>query len=156
VSAGTALPPAGALPLASLDATTELARAALAALPNGSLLVLSGPLGVGKTTFTQALASLLGVEAPVNSPTYTLVHEYPSPAGTLVHMDAYRLGGAAPLAGTMLDDYLERARLVVVEWGEGLLDAYPEAWWLEFGFGAADDGEGSRVRWARWGRRPVT
>lgn len=157
--------PAGAVLLASLEDTGALARSALALLPRGALLLLTGPLGAGKTTFTQALAAALGVTAPVTSPTYTLAHEYPSEAGVLVHLDAYRLGGAAPLAGDMLDDYLERARLVVVEWGEDLMAAYPEAWWLELGFtapgdvaeaaGAAPDAgaAGGRLRWARWRAR---
>ncbi len=151
-TAGAAFP-ANALPLRTLDDTLDLARTALQALPAGALLLLSGPLGAGKTTFTQALGKALRVVAPVTSPTYTLVHEYPSPGGTLVHLDAYRLGSAEPLAGSMLDDYLERARLVVVEWGEQLLAAYPEAWWLEFGFLDQPDGagdEGNRLRYARW------
>ncbi len=152
MTAGVTLP-AGALALRDLGDTVEVARAALGVLPVGALLLLSGPLGAGKTTFTQALATALGVAAPVTSPTYTLAHEYPSPNGTLVHLDAYRLGGGEPLAGDMLDDYLERARLVVVEWGERLLTAYPEAWWLEFGFADTPDGvqgEAGRLRYARW------
>jgi len=153
VTTGGATLPADALPLRNLNDTLGLARAALQALPVGALLLLSGPLGSGKTTFTQALGRVLQVVAPVTSPTYTLVHEYPSPGGTLVHLDAYRLGSAEPLAGSMLDDYLERARLVVVEWGEQLLAAYPEAWWLEFGFVGAPGGPGEeagRLRYARW------
>lgn len=139
-----------AIPLTTLADTERLAGEALAALPPGALLVLSGPLGSGKTTFTQALASRLGVEAPVTSPTYTLVHEYPSPEGTLVHLDAYRLGGGVGLAGAMLDDYGWRARLVVVEWGEGLLEAYPEAWQLAFSFAPAAPGGAAPLRQARW------
>ncbi len=139
-----------AIPLTTLGDTERLAREALAALPPGALLVLSGPLGSGKTTFTQALASHLGVAAPVTSPTYTLVHEYPSPEGPLVHLDAYRLAGGAGLAGAMLDDYGSRARLVVVEWGEGLLEAYPEAWQLAFSFTPAAPGAAGPAREARW------
>ena len=149
--------PLGAEEVTDLEDTRALARSVAAALPSGALLLLSGPLGAGKTTFTQAVAAALGVTAPVTSPTYTLAHEYPSPAGTLVHLDAYRLGGGAPLAGAMLDDYLEHARLVVVEWGEDLLSAYPDAWWLEFGFldsPASPDPEAARRRYALWRHRP--
>lgn len=138
------------IPLTTLGDTERLAGEALAALPPGTLLVLSGPLGSGKTTFTQALASHLGVAAPVTSPTYTLVHEYPSPEGPLVHLDAYRLAGGAGLAGAMLDDYGSRARLVVVEWGEGLLEAYPEAWQLAFSFAPAAPGTTGPSRQASW------
>jgi len=60
-----------------------------------------------------------------------LVHEYPTPHGVLVHIDAYRLPDAAALEQLGLDETLERARLVVVEWGTGLLARHPEALWLE-------------------------
>ncbi|CAN5835437.1 tRNA (adenosine(37)-N6)-threonylcarbamoyltransferase complex ATPase subunit type 1 TsaE [soil metagenome] len=130
--------------LESLDATQALAARLFAALPPGSLLVLSGPLGAGKTTLTQALGAALSSTAAVSSPTYTLVHEYPTPQGTLVHIDAYRLTSAADLLGLGLDDYLARARLVVVEWGEGLLETYPDAFHLELAF--ADDGNSGAAR----------
>lgn len=110
--------------LADLDLLA--ARVAGATVP-GDLLILTGPLGAGKTTFVQRLAAALGSDAPVNSPTYTLVHEYPSPGGTLVHVDLYRLGADAPLEALGLEDYLDRARLVAVEWGGPLLELYPAA-----------------------------
>ena len=114
---------------------------------DGALLVLTGPLGAGKTTFVQRLAAQLGSEAPVNSPTYTLVHEYPTPDGTLVHIDLYRLGDDAPLDTLGLDQYLARARLVAVEWGERLLGRYPDAHHLSFEHvGGADDSR--RVSWS--------
>lgn len=113
--------------LPSLEATRELARRLLSRLPAGSLLLLSGPLGAGKTTLVQQLGLELGTDAQVHSPTYTLIHEYPTPQGTLVHADAYRLSDARELLALGLTDTLERARLVVVEWGEALLELYPEA-----------------------------
>ena len=99
-------------------------------LPVGSLLVLVGDLGAGKTTFVQQLAKVLESPASVSSPTYTLIHEYPSPHGLLVHIDAYRLTTGdvvTNLEHLGLDDYLDRARCVVVEWGEALQGAYPDA-----------------------------
>lgn len=92
-----------------------------------SLAIFSGPLGVGKTTLTQHIAKVLGSQAQVSSPTYTLIHEYPSPQGLLVHIDAYRLPSVEALFELGLEDYLQRARLVIVEWGEGLLTSFPEA-----------------------------
>ncbi len=118
------------LPLPDDDASAALARATVAALPAGALLVLTGPLGAGKTTFVRHLARALGSPAEVTSPTYALVHEYPTPAGTLVHVDAYRLRGAAALRALGLDEQRERARLTVVEWGEALLADEPEAYHL--------------------------
>jgi tRNA threonylcarbamoyladenosine biosynthesis protein TsaE len=135
------------LPLDDLAATELLARTTAAALPHGALLLLSGPLGAGKTTFVSALARALLSPAIVTSPTYTLVHEYPTPGGPLVHVDAFRLGDAARLAELGLDEYLERARVVVVEWGEGLLGMYPEAWHLAFD----RQGGGHGATWRRRG-----
>ena len=117
--------------LPDLAATHALARATADALPTGQLLLLSGPLGAGKTTFVAALAAALGSEAQVTSPTYTLVHEYPTPHGPLVHVDLFRLHDALDLETVLdLDAYQTRARAVVVEWGERLLAAHPEAWHL--------------------------
>ena len=113
--------------LPSLDDTEALAREVLRAAPAGSLVLLVGPLGAGKTTLTQFLGRELGSDAQISSPTYTLIHEYPTPEGVLVHIDAYRLPSAEALFGLGLEDYLGRARLVVVEWGEKLLEHFPEA-----------------------------
>jgi tRNA threonylcarbamoyladenosine biosynthesis protein TsaE len=122
--------------LASLDDTQTFADALVSELPPGSLLLLAGPLGAGKTTLVQALGHALGSPAQISSPTYTLIHEYPTPSGVLVHIDAYRLGNAAALFELGFDDYLERARLVVVEWGEALLEAFPEATLVRLELGA--------------------
>lgn len=122
--------------LASLDDTQTFADALLAALPPGSLLLLAGPLGAGKTTLVQALGRALGSPAQISSPTYTLIHEYPTPSGVLVHIDAYRLETAEALFELGFDDYLERARLVVVEWGEALLQAFPQATLVRLELGA--------------------
>lgn len=113
--------------LTSLTDTETLAKTLVHHAPPGALLLLLGPLGAGKTTLVQALGRALGSDAHVSSPTYTLIHEYPTPAGVLVHIDAYRLGDAEALFELGLDDYLERARLVAVEWGEALLRPFPDA-----------------------------
>ncbi len=118
------------LALPDEGASASLASATAAALPAGALLVLTGPLGAGKTTFVRPLARALGSQADVTSPSYALVHEYPTPAGTLVHVDAYRLPGAAALQALGLDELCQRARLTVVEWGDALLEERPEAYHL--------------------------
>ncbi|MDR9390982.1 MAG: tRNA (adenosine(37)-N6)-threonylcarbamoyltransferase complex ATPase subunit type 1 TsaE [Trueperaceae bacterium] len=116
--------------LPDVAATRTFAGEVAARLPAGALLLLDGPLGAGKTTFVAALVEALGGPDRAASPTYTLVHEYPTPDGVVVHVDAYRLDGAAALNELGLDAYLDRARLVAVEWGGVLADAYPEAWRL--------------------------
>ncbi|QTV79289.1 tRNA (adenosine(37)-N6)-threonylcarbamoyltransferase complex ATPase subunit type 1 TsaE [Microbacterium sp. NIBRBAC000506063] len=105
------------------------ARARLrAVLRAGDLLVLTGPLGAGKTTFTRGLAESLGVRGPVQSPTFVIARTHPSLVGgpALVHVDAYRLGAAAELDDLDLD--LERS-VVVVEWGRGMADSLVDQWW---------------------------
>ena len=106
----------------------------------GDLLVLTGPLGAGKTTFTRGLAEGLGVRGPVQSPTFVIARTHPSLVGgaPLVHVDAYRLGSAAELDDLDLD--LARS-VVVVEWGRGMAEELADAWWdieLERPVGADD------------------
>lgn len=90
-------------------------------LHGGHLVLLSGDLGAGKTTFTQGIAQGLGITATVQSPTFTLVAEYGAGRSglELVHMDLYRLEGAVQAQSTGLDEYLDRPDSVtVVEWPE--------------------------------------
>ncbi|MGN6741678.1 MAG: tRNA (adenosine(37)-N6)-threonylcarbamoyltransferase complex ATPase subunit type 1 TsaE [Amnibacterium sp.] len=97
-----------------------------AALRAGDLVVLTGPLGAGKTTLTAGIGEALDVRGPITSPTFVLARTHPSLAGgpPLVHVDAYRLGSAAELDDLDLD--YEHA-VVVVEWGEGLLDGVSDS-----------------------------
>lgn len=125
--------------LRTLDDTDALARRLVETLPEGSLLLLEGPLGAGKTTLVQALARAAGSDAAVTSPTYTLIHEVPTPRGLLTHIDAYRLPDAAALFDLGLDDYLDRSWLVAVEWGAPLRHHVPDAWLLRLAI-RADDG----------------
>ena len=90
----------------------------------GDVLVLSGDLGAGKTTFTQGLGVGLKVRGAITSPTFVISRVHPSLVGgpALVHVDAYRLGGFAELDDLDLDASLEDA-VTVVEWGHGLAEA---------------------------------
>lgn len=110
-------------------------------LEPGDLIILTGPLGAGKTTFTRGLAEGLGVRGPVQSPTFVIARTHPSLVGRapLVHVDAYRLGSAAELDD--LDVDLVHS-VVVIEWGRGMADAVADAWWdieLERPVGVAGD-----------------
>jgi tRNA threonylcarbamoyladenosine biosynthesis protein TsaE len=86
----------------------------------GDLVILSGGLGAGKTTFTQGLGEALGVRGPVASPTFIIARVHPSEVNgpALVHVDAYRLTSLAELDDLDLDASLAEA-VTVVEWGEG-------------------------------------
>lgn len=134
----------------TLDDTAAFAAALARDLPDGQIVLLDGPLGAGKTTFVAALVRALGSEADVSSPSYTLMHEYPSASGPLVHVDLYRLPENFDVEATLdLEGALERARAVLIEWGGRLAQRLPDAWWLEI-----ERDEGGRL--ARWrdGRGP--
>lgn len=108
-----------AVPLASLNATRALATRIGKSLSDGDLLLLSGDLGAGKTTFVRYLAQSLGMDpAWVSSPSFTLVQRYP--AGTrglaMNHVDLYRVSGPSDLESLGLEDLLASSDLVVVEW----------------------------------------
>jgi alanine racemase/tRNA threonylcarbamoyladenosine biosynthesis protein TsaE len=98
-----------------------------AALRPGDLLVLTGPLGAGKTTLTRGIGDGLHVRGPVTSPTFVLARTHPSLVGgaPLVHVDAYRLASALELDDLDID--FARS-VVVVEWGSGMLDGVAESW----------------------------
>jgi tRNA threonylcarbamoyladenosine biosynthesis protein TsaE len=89
----------------------------------GDLVVLSGELGAGKTTFTQGLGAGLDVRGDVTSPTFVISRVHPSlgDGPPLVHVDAYRLGGVAELDDLDLEMSLDEA-VTVVEWGEGIAE----------------------------------
>jgi len=90
-------------------------------LAAGDLVILTGPLGAGKTTLSRGIGEALGVRGPVTSPTFVLARTHPSLIGgpPLVHVDAYRLSDAAELDDLDLD--FERS-VVVAEWGAGMLE----------------------------------
>lgn len=120
-----------ALPVRTRDAegTRTVARALAGALQPGDLLVLDGPLGAGKTTFTQGLGAGLNVRGPVASPTFVIERVHPNlgDGPDLVHVDAYRLGGGGDIDDLDLEADLDRA-ITVVEWGrdrvEHLVSSY--------------------------------
>ena len=98
-------------------------------LRRGDLVVLVGGLGAGKTTLTQGIGEGLRVRGDVTSPTFVIARVHPSlGAGpSLVHVDAYRLGGLAELDDLDLDASLDDA-VTVVEWGAGLAEALSDSW----------------------------
>lgn len=101
----------------------DLGRRLAAHLRGGDVVVLTGPLGAGKTTLVQGVAAGLGVTGAVTSPTFVLARVHPSAADgpDLVHVDAYRLHGRLELDDLDLGASLATS-VVVVEWGEGLAD----------------------------------
>lgn len=99
----------------------------------GDLVVLTGPLGAGKTAYAQGVGSGLGVRGQVTSPTFVIARVHPparAGAVPMVHVDAYRLGGVADPIGELddldLDAELAEA-ITLVEWGEGLVERLVDA-----------------------------
>lgn len=121
------------LRVTTADQTHLLGAALGAELQAGDLLVLTGELGAGKTTFTQGLGEGLGVRAGIISPTFVLVRIHPNlpdgprPGGPdLVHVDAYRLGSAAEIDDIDLENTLDSS-VTVVEWGRGRVEHLSES-----------------------------
>ncbi|MFT4286731.1 tRNA (adenosine(37)-N6)-threonylcarbamoyltransferase complex ATPase subunit type 1 TsaE [Nocardioides sp.] len=118
--------------IATADDMRALGERLAAQLRAGDLLVLSGELGAGKTTFTQGLGAGLGVRGDITSPTFVIARVHPSLADgpELVHVDAYRLGSSthprAELDDLDLDTEFDDA-VTVVEWGEGLAEGLAES-----------------------------
>jgi tRNA threonylcarbamoyladenosine biosynthesis protein TsaE len=106
----------------------DLGRRLAALLRPGDLVILSGPLGAGKTTLVQGIGAGLGVRGPVTSPTFVIARVHPvvsGPGPALVHADAYRLGSIGEVDDLDLDTDADRA-VTVVEWGSGLAEGLAE------------------------------
>ena len=113
--------------VATADEMRSLGRRLATDLRAGDLLVLSGPLGAGKTTLVQGIGEGLGVRGPVTSPTFVIARVHPTLRGgpALVHADAYRLGGVAEIDDLDLDSDAASS-VTAVEWGEGLAEGLSE------------------------------
>ena len=134
------LPAAGTAPLwvqtlkvSTAEQTHALGAALAELLRAGDLLVLTGELGAGKTTFTQGLGEGLGVREGIISPTFVLVRIHPNlpdgprPGGPdLVHVDAYRLGSASEIDDIDLENTLDTS-VTVVEWGRDRVEHLSES-----------------------------
>lgn len=141
-----------AMPISLSVPTADDMRAAAEELAGqlraGDVLVLSGDLGAGKTTFTQGLGAGLKVRGDITSPTFVISRVHPSLSGgpALVHVDAYRLGGIAELDDLDLDASLDEA-VTVVEWGQGLAETLaPDRLDVVITRGDTDEDE---TRWLR-------
>ena len=114
--------------VASAEETQALAARIGAQLQAGDLIVLTGELGAGKTTFTQGLGEGLGVRPGIISPTFVLVRVHPSlgDGPDLVHVDAYRLESAGEIDDIDLENTLDTA-VTVVEWGRDRVEHLAES-----------------------------
>ncbi len=144
---------AGTAVLPTAEDTAALGARLGAELRAGDVVVLSGPLGAGKTMLTKGIAAAMDVDGPVTSPTYVLARVHPgrrAGAPALVHVDIYRLldhGGdlLGELDSLDLDTDLADA-VVVVEWGEGLAERLSEHH-LDIRLDRAGDSETRTATW---------
>lgn len=124
---------ARALPIATevpdADSMQELGARLGQLMQAGDVIIASGDLGAGKTTFTQGLARGMGVDGAVTSPTFVLARVHPACGSgpALVHADAYRLGGFAELEDLDLEESLADS-VTVVEWGAGMAEGLTHDW----------------------------
>ena len=108
----------------SADETRDIGTAIGRVIAPGTLVLLIGQLGAGKTTFTQGIADGLGVTAYTKSPSFVLVNEYQGRL-PLIHMDLYRIDASAEVWELGLDDYLGRDGVVAVEWADRATSIFP-------------------------------
>ena len=112
------------------EADTEAAGAEIARMCQpGSVVLLNGDLGAGKTVFSRGFARALGIDEPVSSPTYTIVQEYELPErGRLYHLDLYRISGVEAALAFGVDEFLnDPSSYALVEWPERIDGIIPES-----------------------------
>lgn len=95
------------------------------ALP-GQIYTLNGDLGVGKTVFTQGVASGLGIREPVNSPTFTILQEYEGGRLPFYHFDVYRIGDIEEMEEIGYDDCFFGEGICLIEWAQLIEEILPE------------------------------
>lgn len=119
--------------VADVEAMHDFAAQLADGLHGGEVLALCGPLGAGKTHFTQGLARGLGIDpSAVTSPTFTLVNEYFGGRLPLYHFDFYRLESESEVQAIGWEEYLDEPGVMVVEWADkfpDLLQAGATQWW---------------------------
>lgn len=110
--------------------TFALAKRLSTSFSVGEVVVLTGPLGAGKTVFVRGLAAGRGIEeSVVSSPSFGFINEYPG-TSPVYHFDLYRLKSVDELYEIGWDEYLLRPGLIVIEWGERAAELLPERYYL--------------------------
>lgn len=112
--------------LATADDTRAYGAKLAGVLQAGDLLVLTGPLGAGKTVLVQGIGAGLGVRGPVLSPTFVIARVHRGGRLPLVHVDAYRLASIEEVDDLDLDVDLADS-VLVVEWGSGKVEQLADA-----------------------------
>ena len=92
----------------------------------GTIISLTGDLGVGKTVFTQGVAAGLGITEAISSPTFTIIQEYDTGRLPLYHFDVYRIGDIEEMEEIGYDDYFFGEGICLIEWADLIREILPE------------------------------
>ncbi len=109
----------------SREETQDLGRRLVSILKQGDVVILTGDLGSGKTELVRGFVHQLNPNAIVRSPSFALVHSYPTANFAVNHFDFYRLSMADELFEIGYDEYLSPEAICFIEWGEMFEDALP-------------------------------
>jgi tRNA threonylcarbamoyladenosine biosynthesis protein TsaE len=146
------------IPTSSPEETGQIAAVLAEQAQAGDVLVLVGDLGAGKTAFSKAYGTSLGVTEPMTSPTFTLAREYQGRL-PLDHLDVYRLERMAEVRDLDLPERMDRGGVVLIEWGDAILPALqPDYLEVRFTFGEGDDDRIVELKpvGVRWAARAPT
>lgn len=119
----------------------DLGREVGKALPPNSILALHGDLGAGKTTFSGGVAEGLGIQDPIQSPTFVFMNQYEGRL-SLFHFDLYRMSGVDDFLGLGFDEFLSGGGVSLIEWPERIIPLLEKnVWHIYFSY----EGEGRKV-----------
>ncbi len=127
---------------ATPDETRAIAAAIAVVARVGDIVVLAGEMGAGKTVFAQGFGAALGIDEPITSPTFTLVHSYEAGRITLHHADLYRLDRTGEVVDLALGELAEFDGIILVEWGDVVAAALGDH--LEVRLDVDPDDDGAR------------
>lgn len=105
------------------EQTQSLGEQFASVLKKGSVVLLKGEMGAGKTVFVKGIAKALGITERITSPTYAYMNDYD---GILYHYDCYRLSSGEDAEGLGLTDYFYADGICVIEWSENIKDVLPK------------------------------
>lgn len=133
------------------DGTAQVAARLAERLRPGDVVLLTGDLASGKTTFVKAVAAALGATDVVTSPTFTLAQFYETPTTKLLHVDTYRLDDVAEYRDLGLADFVDTS-ISLIEWGELVAAEFPEPLTVDLSVAAsgADDRDITFTGSGRW------
>ena len=110
----------------SASETVELGKELIKYVTPGKVFALFGQMGSGKTCLTTGIASALGFDNEVSSPTFAVVNEYLGGQIPIAHFDMYRVNDWNDLYSTGFFEYIDRGFLLIVEWSENIESALPD------------------------------